>query len=171
LPSVLARVNEQSLRSVTLRAHAILAIALLLGASSCSNQKLPPRTVAVLEQADQFELLALSPTSTKSDQSFHGYAVLGAAKISQTDTRRRLVSALRQSMRESDGTLAACFHPRHGIRATRNGKQVDLVICFECLSFELYGDSEETFLITSKPRTLFDEVLKSSGASPVRPSL
>jgi hypothetical protein len=153
------------------RVHTILAIALLLGTSGCSNQKLPDSTVAVLEQADQFELLALNPVPTKSDRAFHGYAVLGAARISQTDTRRRLISALRQSMRESHGTLAACFNPRHGIRATRNGKQADLVICFQCLSFRLYDDSERTFLITDTPRTLFDEVLKSSGVSIERPSL
>jgi hypothetical protein len=152
------------------RAHTILAIALLLGTSGCSNEKLPDSTVAVLEQADQFELLALDPVPTKSDHSFHGYAVLGAAKISQIDTRRRLISALRRSMRENHGTLAACFNPRHGIRATRNGKQADLVICFQCLSFRLYEDSESTFLITDTPKTLFDEVLKNSGVSPVRPS-
>ena len=153
-----------------MRVHAILAIALLLGNSGCSNQKLPDSTLAVLEQADQFELLALSPILAKSDHGFHGYPVLGAAKISQTETRRRLISALSQSMRDSNGTIAACFNPRHGIRATSNGKQVDLVICFECLSFRLYGDREETFLITDTPKTLFDEVLKNSGVSPIRPS-
>lgn len=154
-----------------MRAHTILAIALLLASSGCSNQRLPDSTVVVLEQADQFELLALDPVPTKSDHAFHGYAVLGAAKISQTDTRRRLISALRQSMRKRDWVVATCFNPRHGIRATRNGKQIDLVICFECLSFRLYGDREETFLITNTPKTLFDEVLKNSGVSLVRPSL
>lgn len=57
---------------------------------------------------------------------------------------------------------AQCFNPRHGIRVMRNGKQDDLVICFECLSFRLYGASEGGFVITDTPKALFDEVLRKT---------
>ena len=38
---------------------------------------------------------------------------------------------------------AQCFNPRPGIpRHAQTGKQADPVVCFECLSSRLYGDSE-----------------------------
>jgi hypothetical protein len=171
------------------RLQSILAFALLIGSSGYPSrnaeisktqtdtvqdgsrrQQLSDATVALLEQADQFELLVLSPKPIRAENAFHGYKVLGAAKIAQPDTRRRLISALMQSMRESDGTVAQCFNPRHGIRATRHGKRADLVICFECLSFRLYGDSQGAFEITHTPEVLFEEVLKKNGISPLGPS-
>lgn len=37
--------------------------------------------------------------------------------------------------------MAACFDPRHGVRAVHGGHTVDLVICFECLSLKVYRDA------------------------------
>jgi hypothetical protein len=39
---------------------------------------------------------------------------------------------------------AACFNPRHGVRAKSKEGMVDLVICFECSSVELYFSEDET---------------------------
>lgn len=36
--------------------------------------------------------------------------------------------------------VAACFNPRHGLRAVHAGHTVDLVICFECLTLEVFAD-------------------------------
>ena len=48
------------------------------------------------------------------------------------------MSLVYQGVRSSNGTVAACFNPRHGIHATRQGRTVDLLICFECLQIEIF---------------------------------
>jgi hypothetical protein len=47
---------------------------------------------------------------------------------------------------------AACFNPRHDIRATHEGKTVDLVICYECFSLQVFlGDTKAGALTTDSP--------------------
>ena len=58
---------------------------------------------------------------------------------------------------------AACFNPRHGIRATHDGKTVDLVICFECFSLQVFlGDTKAGALTTDSPPPTFDRVLRKA---------
>jgi len=95
---------------------------------------IPPTAAAILEQADHFELLSLDPhyqrEAAKGD--FYGYRVLGTAVINDAETRKKIVSAFKRAVAENQGFEALCFNPRHGIRVTRNEKQADFVICFEC---------------------------------------
>jgi hypothetical protein len=65
----------------------------------------------------------------------------------------------------NDGRVAACFNPRHGIRASREGKTIDLVICFECLQVYVYAEEgrQGSFLTTSSPQPVFDQVLREAG--------
>ena len=126
---------------------------------------IPAAAVAILEQADVFELLSLSPRhqprTAKDD--FHGYEVLGRAEIADPKTRKKLVSAFEQGVAENQGTIAACFNPRHGIHVTRNGKTEDFVVCFECLQVHSYGAIDEDFLISSSPNATFETVLRRAG--------
>ena len=63
-----------------------------------------------------------------------------------------------------------CFNPRHGIRATHDGKTVELVICFECSSFDIYSGSEGSvektkhLLVGKSPEATFNKVLKDAGS-------
>ena len=59
--------------------------------------------------------------------------------------------------------MAACFNPRHGIRVTRNEKEADFVICFECAQVEVFGENYGRFLIANSAQPLFDSVLRISG--------
>ena len=65
---------------------------------------------------------------------------------------------------------AACFIPRHGIRMTSGRDTVDLVICFECLSVNVYVNDkrEKGFLTTRDPQPTFDAVLKAAGVKLAR---
>jgi hypothetical protein len=110
-------------------------------------------------------LLSLDPRLQipPENGSFHGYRVLNRVTISETNTRQKLVSALLQGMRENSGTLAACFNPRHGINAIHKGHQADLVICFECLQVQLFGDAQGEFLVSRSPQAFFDVTLKANG--------
>ena len=64
---------------------------------------------------------------------FRGYAILGKVEITDPAARQEIVKAVLDGISESDGTVASCFWPRHGVQVLTNGKAVDYVICYECL--------------------------------------
>ena len=126
---------------------------------------IPATAAAILEQADHFELLSLSPSYQHKvvKGNFHGYRVLATAAINDPETRKKLVSAFKKAVAENGGIVAKCFNPRHGIRVSRNEKHEDFVICFECYQVRMSGEVRGGFLITGSAQPLFDSVLHSSG--------
>ncbi|MEM7262122.1 MAG: hypothetical protein AAF488_09035, partial [Planctomycetota bacterium] len=83
-----------------------------------------------LEQSDTFELMALHPSpagmreeSEVEGKKLHGYEILGATTIDATE-RRTVLEAVYQGIAASEGVVAACFNPRHGIRAVRGDQTV-----------------------------------------------
>lgn len=140
-------------------------------------ESLPDAVRDGLEQAPMLELLSLDPypksyygaeewarLGLEGLDSFHDYAVLGTTVLDDA-ARRRVVQALYDGVDESDGTVAACFNPRHGLRATGEGLAVDVVICFECLSFQAYADGAHAAnaTTTESPRATFDDALRQAG--------
>jgi hypothetical protein len=54
-----------------------------------------------------------------------------------------LIRDFPKAIPKGDLMLAACFFPRHGIRATVGKQNVDFVICFECSMVYIYrGDAK-----------------------------
>lgn len=140
----------------------------VLALAGCGDSRdVPAPAMQALENAEQYVLLSLDPTPPAAPgiEQFHGFGVLGQTTVADASTRKRLNDALRRGARESDGMVAACFNPRHGIRATRAGKTTDLVICFECRSVAAYeGDQKrDGFLVTPSPQDTFDDVLARAG--------
>ncbi|MEZ6018150.1 MAG: hypothetical protein R3F49_23800 [Planctomycetota bacterium] len=138
--------------------HLVVGALALLFACSSSAPK-PARSMAdvsfgldvsaaeadLLRGAATLELLALEPDGPLPEQRndptcFHGYRVLGRALVSDVATRTQLLDAIGRACRENDGRSAACFAPRHGVRAITEGHTVDLLICFQCLSMRVYAD-------------------------------
>lgn len=145
--------------------------------SACApRNQLPPGTKAVLEAAESFELLSLDPipiadqepaadVNAPAPPDFHGFKILGQATIEEPKQREALRYAFEQGVVEHDGSVAACFNPRHGLRATVNEKIHDFVICFECRQVEHYVDGAvtEQFLISNSPSPVFDQALRQAG--------
>ena len=140
---------------------------------------LPDPARTVLEKAQRIEVLSLGVSRERSKHDYHGRTVLGRTTVRDADTRRRVMAALNKGIEEYDGTAAEGFKPRHGIRARYDGKTVDLVICFECLSMQVFTRHEkgnvltkDSVLTTASPAAIFDEVLKDAtvplGAKPQR---
>ena len=73
---------------------------------------------------------------------FFYYAELGRATLTDPAKIRAVVEAVYGGINDSDGMVAACFNPRHGIHAEVDGKPVDFVICFECLSMHIHVEGE-----------------------------
>ena len=59
---------------------------------------IPAIAAAILEQADQFELLSLNPDHQQkaAEGDFHGYRILGTAVIKDIETGKKLVSTSRR---------------------------------------------------------------------------
>lgn len=104
------------------------------------------------------------PPQTETDEKFHGHPVLGKVDLTTVADRRKLMQAYRNGVAESDGTKAACFWPRHGIRTVEEGVTTDYVICFECLHVHVHNSDTITYpAITDDPLPVFNEFLTEAG--------
>jgi hypothetical protein len=109
---------------------------------------------AVLAAPDELELFALAPSPSTADQplapgedSFRGYRVTGRA-AAEGEEMAELVGLVRRGI-NAGGQGAACFLPRHGLRARRGDATVDLVVCFECQKAKVYGAGPEPAAVTT----------------------
>lgn len=136
------------------------------------KNRLPTETKRILEQADDFVLYSLYPARIKEIEEqkkqvgkefFHDFMVLGKTEVGAREVRERLLNALFKGISESDGSIAMCFSPRHGIRAVLNGETVDLIICFECLQIETHAAAGKSVLTSASPEPVLDHVLKEAG--------
>jgi hypothetical protein len=135
-----------------------------------SANVLSPDSRKILESGDHFILYSLDPTgldfpnhSASKSEVFHNYAVLGKTEIQNQKQRMELLHAFYKGIADSDDSVAACFNPRHGIRATLAGETVDLVICFQCLSMETYTEPDAragSLLTTRSPKSTFNKALE-----------
>ncbi len=121
---------------------------LLLAACSSSGSPSDPVVAAAVEEIlagpDSFELLTLEPLplmagATTEGRVFHGYEVIDAAALDEDAQRTALIGLVKRGIQKSDGMVAACFNPRHGLHVTRGGQAADFVICYECLSLDVHG--------------------------------
>jgi hypothetical protein len=139
---------------------------LLAAAPARAQNALPAGALAILNQAKELELLSLDPGSEKEPvkNGFHGYKVLGSTLIKEADRRKQLVQALTAGMAQK-ANPARCFSPRHGIRASHDGKTVTLVICFECSQLDVYEApaGARRLLISTSPEPVLDRMLKDAG--------
>jgi hypothetical protein len=125
----------------------------------------------VLTNSENFTLYSIEGSDIGENKEwkgevFHGFPVLGKTEIKNTANRLELVSSLGKSVKDSRGIVASCFMPRHGIRSIQGTNLVDVVICFKCLSIEIYTSSTNTIskelLITSSAQSVFERAVKSA---------
>jgi hypothetical protein len=134
------------------------------------RRDLPRSSLTALRDADQFELLSLSPSMKLSFRpeasldKFYNHEILGRATITDRSTRQQLANALRTAARDSDGSVAACFNPRHGIRVTRAGQVTDFVICFECSVVHIHRGGKPVAYVplTRSAEPFFDAALRQA---------
>jgi hypothetical protein len=149
---------------------AAFAAALLAGAAAPEKDPkpaLPADARKALEQAKELELYSLSPGPEKEKPAdgFHGWKVLGKTAVKADDARKALAAAVLKGVADSDGSVADCFEPRHGVRAVYDGKTYDFVVCFHCSQIEVYaGDKHlETTPTAASPEPALDKMLKDAG--------
>lgn len=127
-------------------------VGLLFALAGCSASSRPgalPDELKLLEGATSIELVALDPLKASMRQSppadvMRGFGVLGRATLSDAARCDELVRLIARGIAESDGSAAMCFNPRHGLRVRRDGRTLELLICYECLQMRAWSDAGST---------------------------
>jgi hypothetical protein len=138
---------------------------------SAPERKLPDKATAILDKATEFELYSLEPDEEEKPAGkptrLHGWKVLGKTTVKKAGAGKDLLTALEQGIASRRARGAKCFEPRHAIRATHDGKRVDLVICFKCGWVYVYFDGKEKeephVRIDRTTQPYFDKALHDAG--------
>jgi hypothetical protein len=127
------------------------------------HNRIPEDLDRSLDQAEVFELYSLN--SFKPGEGFHGFSVLGKKEIKSDKDRKKLLEVLRLGVEDNYGFVSPCFSPRHGIRLKKGAETIDLVICFQCSSVQVFKNDkkDQGFLISDGPQKTFNAVLKAAG--------
>jgi hypothetical protein len=136
---------------------------------------IPPEFRKALELAETLELYSLDPSTPalKDEAAFHEWKVLGKTEV-EKESLTKLVAAFKKGVEEADQKVSAgCYRPRHGLRATVDGKSYDFVICFECVVVMIYGGHAEKnagFHVSRSPAQTFNRILTDANiALPKQP--
>ena len=98
--------------------------------------------------------------ATNTGTVFHGFPILGEVEVKNATDRVALIDSLVKGIEKSDGTVALCFNPRHGLRVMTNSRQFDVSICFECFRIHTYNfNGPREITTTSDPNKLYDSLL------------
>jgi hypothetical protein len=104
---------------------------------------------------------------TNGEEVLQQYAVLGKVVIEDEADRRELVATLQDAVVNHDGMIAECFLPRHAVVAIAGGKRFEIIICFECNSYEISG-TPIGGMISRRAETSFNDILTRAGI-PIAP--
>ena len=99
--------------------------------------------------------------SQKRSESFEGYPVFGYVEITDAQTKSALLASFLDGVARGNAQTL-CFNPRHGLRAIRNGKTVDFVICFHCVQMQVFDGKTENppyVSISNTPKQFFNDLL------------
>ena len=159
--------------SVVAGSAASIALLSAGGCTSAHRTELAVDTLDAIEAAESMELFALHPyprseegTVENGQPSFHGYRILGRSKLDTRDQAAELSRLVLKGIRASDGMVAACFDPRHGIRLTGGGRSIDLLICYECLQMQVWDPTPELDSVTVFDDDAREQVLTHSKVEP-----
>jgi hypothetical protein len=108
--------------------------------SAAEPNRLPDRAKAILDKCAWIHLLSLDPESVDARaKSFRTWRLLGQHTVRDAKTRDKILAALNKGLATPARSVPG-FSPRYAIRASHNGKTVDLLICFDCgWVFVYYG--------------------------------
>jgi len=149
---------------------------LVIGFLGCGERNIE-RAIENFDVPDKLTLYSIDDRDPepvkepKSDEKFHGYSVLGKIEVTDPNKRKEIISALKEGMAKSDGSMAKCFWPRPAIRVVEKGQTIDYVVCFECLQLHVHeGKESKTKPITHDPQRVFNRHLKQAGV-PLAPGM
>lgn len=131
------------------------------------------------DDPDELTLFSIDGTETwkqpTAEPPLYGCPVLGRVEIGDPARRREIMAAVRDGIRNAPTEPKACFFPRHMLRVGKDGKTVDVVICFQCDNYRLYRVGTDAGLIgggqiSSAGQPALDKILTDAGI-PLAPRL
>ena len=138
----------------------ILAVfAVLVASMFGAFNRFPSPVLRAVTADSKLVLYSLTPSEGPAridDASvFRAYPILGQTVLSGSTDRVLVADSLRLAARGA-WDRAACFNPRHGIRATDSSGTYDILLCFECIQAVVFfpDGHEETIPIHGLPTTL-----------------
>lgn len=120
-----------------------------IAVSALVEQEVSQSARTILESPEEAHLMALDPSPPQragADQTantMQGYGILGSTTLTGA-SRTKAVAAVYDSISGTNGIVALCFNPRHGVRCRRGDQTIDVVICFECQSLYIYENDQRT---------------------------
>jgi hypothetical protein len=125
----------------------VLLAALVLG-WQCETEA-SPSPLERLSGAAVVEVLSLDPEpgdpnaegiapARKPGPAFHGWPYLDRSSSVSAADQKALLAQLRRMLGSPQDVAYACFQPRHGLRLHGPAGDLDVVICFECASLEIF---------------------------------
>lgn len=144
--------------------YRLLALGLMLFLTACGERE-PPMVVPISDELTLYSLDPVGPIQTPAAgvETFNGYKVLGKVVITDPQERRDIVTAINRGIAEG-GQQYKCFDPRHGLHMVTNGKNRDLLICFQCGNYYFYPQADGlSNSISSSPQALLNQILKKAG--------
>lgn len=130
------------------------------------DERFPKRGREILENTQRIEVYETEVCALKGytllpieKYRFQGCKVLRRADVTDPALRKQLVEQIVVAIGTSDSG-AACFDPRHGVRAKHGGRRVELLICFECSNFRGVSN-EDSFAggFSADVEEMFEQIL------------
>lgn len=130
------------------------------------RSKVPVEAREILDNAGEIILFGsdASPAKVRKIPGMKPIPYLGVMPgkvVRDSKVRDRILNAVYAGVGDPKADPKKCFEPNHAVRATRNGKSVDLVICFKCDWVYVLQDGKRTPLgMSSYPKAAFERELK-----------
>ncbi len=142
--------------------------------SQTLDRLFPKGTRRILEKSSQVVLFSVNPRGNyePNKQTFHRHEILGQTVVTGAEKTALLASLYDGFVPAPGGAMMfGCFNPRHGIRATLDGKTVDLLLCFSCGQFNGYLNDHQfaTYeFVNGAPAPKFNQFLTAADV-PISP--
>lgn len=117
-------------------------------------------SVTVYSLECDFDKSTLPPDA----ELFHGNLVLGKTEVSK-EMAVKVMSAIRADIAKGS-TINKCFWPHHAIRVMTGGRELDILICYQCRGFERTENGKlvtTSFPMDVQSRQTLNAVLQSKG--------
>jgi hypothetical protein len=102
------------------------------------DESVPLEARRILEAAESFEVFAEINKDETSETDSRTFVPNRVAKIRTAQQKKDILEAFYFDAAHEDAP-AVCYEPHHSLKATANGKTVEIEICYDCSRFEVKG--------------------------------
>ena len=102
------------------------------------EESVPLEARKILEAAESFEVFAEMNKDETSETDSRTFVPNRVVRITTEKQKREILEAFYFDAAHEDSP-AVCYEPHHSLKATANGKTVEIEICYDCSRFEVKG--------------------------------